>query len=52
MFQGHEENAGQIGLDLVLAGIVGAIVAGIWLDKTKSFKLVFHVVIHCKVSYA
>ncbi|XP_060555414.1 heme transporter FLVCR2-like isoform X2 [Ruditapes philippinarum] len=37
-FPGHEENAGQIGLDLVLAGIVGAIVAGIWLDKTKSFK--------------
>jgi hypothetical protein len=38
IFQGHEQSAGQIGLVLVLAGVVGSIVAGLWLDKTKSFK--------------
>ncbi|XP_045196562.2 feline leukemia virus subgroup C receptor-related protein 2-like isoform X2 [Mercenaria mercenaria] len=37
-FPGHEQSAGQIGLVLVLAGVVGSIVAGIWLDRTKSFK--------------
>ncbi|XP_013389952.1 feline leukemia virus subgroup C receptor-related protein 1 isoform X2 [Lingula anatina] len=34
-----EEHAGRIGLTIVLAGVLGSIVAGIWLDKTKKFKL-------------
>ncbi|XP_013389953.1 feline leukemia virus subgroup C receptor-related protein 1 [Lingula anatina] len=34
-----EEDAGRIGLTLVLVGILGAIIAGLWLDKTKKFKL-------------
>ena len=38
VLQGHEENAGIIGLVLVLAGVVGSVVAGLWLDKTKTFK--------------
>lgn len=37
-YPGEEENAGRIGLTLVLAGIVGAIAAGIWLDRTRTFK--------------
>ncbi|XP_033740591.1 feline leukemia virus subgroup C receptor-related protein 2-like isoform X1 [Pecten maximus] len=37
-FPGEEENAGLIGLTIVLAGVAGSIVAGIWLDKTKTFK--------------
>jgi len=37
-FPGHEANAGQIGLTLVLAGVLGSVVAGLWLDKTKTFK--------------
>ncbi|XP_048236655.1 feline leukemia virus subgroup C receptor-related protein 2-like isoform X3 [Haliotis rufescens] len=35
---GEEENTGRIGLTIVLAGIAGAIMAGLWLDKTKAFK--------------
>ncbi|XP_071113174.1 choline/ethanolamine transporter flvcr2a-like [Haliotis cracherodii] len=37
-FPGEEENTGRIGLTIVLAGIAGAIMAGLWLDKTKAFK--------------
>lgn len=37
-FKKEEENAGRIGLTIVLAGIIGAIAAGVWLDRTKSFK--------------
>lgn len=37
-FPGEEEKAGFIGLTIVLAGVLGAILAGIWLDKTKAFK--------------
>ncbi|GFO46731.1 feline leukemia virus subgroup c receptor-related protein 2 [Plakobranchus ocellatus] len=37
-FDNEEENAGRIGLTIVLCGIVGAVLAGIWLDKTKKFK--------------
>lgn len=37
-FPGHELAAGQIGLTLVLAGVLGSVVAGLWLDRTKSFK--------------
>ena len=36
--QGEEENAGRIGLTLVLAGIIGAIAGGVWLDRTRTFK--------------
>uniref|UniRef100_H2YBF7 Major facilitator superfamily (MFS) profile domain-containing protein n=1 Tax=Ciona savignyi TaxID=51511 RepID=H2YBF7_CIOSA len=37
----HGENiveAGQIGLTMVLSGIVGSIVCGIWLDRTQIYK--------------
>ncbi|CAG2239542.1 FLVCR [Mytilus edulis] len=34
----HQKEAGEIGLTVVIAGIVGAILAGVWLDKTKTFK--------------
>ncbi|CAC5380054.1 FLVCR [Mytilus coruscus] len=37
-FEGHQKDAGQIGLTIVLAGVVGSIVAGVWLDRTKTFK--------------
>ncbi|XP_076444900.1 choline/ethanolamine transporter flvcr2a-like [Babylonia areolata] len=37
-YPGEEESAGRIGLTLVLAGIVGAIAAGVWLDRTLTFK--------------
>ncbi|KTG05503.1 hypothetical protein cypCar_00004784 [Cyprinus carpio] len=36
--QGEEVNAGRIGLTLVIAGVVGSLLCGIWLDKTKSYK--------------
>ncbi|XP_063401985.1 heme transporter FLVCR2-like isoform X2 [Mytilus trossulus] len=37
-YPGHQKEAGEIGLTVVIAGIVGAILAGVWLDKTKTFK--------------
>ncbi|XP_059143439.1 heme transporter FLVCR2-like isoform X2 [Physella acuta] len=37
-FKDEEENAGRIGLTIILMGVLGAIIAGIWLDKTKTFK--------------
>ncbi|GFS09246.1 feline leukemia virus subgroup C receptor-related protein 2 [Elysia marginata] len=37
-FENEERNAGRIGLTIVLSGIAGAVLAGIWLDKTKKFK--------------
>ena len=36
--QGETENAGRIGLTLVVCGLVGALLAGIWLDRTKYYK--------------
>uniref|UniRef100_A0A8D2PL17 FLVCR heme transporter 2 n=1 Tax=Zosterops lateralis melanops TaxID=1220523 RepID=A0A8D2PL17_ZOSLA len=36
--QGEEVNAGRIGLTIVLSGMVGALISGIWLDKTKTYK--------------
>uniref|UniRef100_A0A672RLV3 FLVCR choline and putative heme transporter 2 n=1 Tax=Sinocyclocheilus grahami TaxID=75366 RepID=A0A672RLV3_SINGR len=36
--QGEEVNAGRIGLTLVIAGVVGSLLCGIWLDKTKTYK--------------
>ncbi|KAK7903885.1 hypothetical protein WMY93_016492 [Mugilogobius chulae] len=37
-FPGEEVNAGRIGLTLVIAGMVGSLICGIWLDKTKTYK--------------
>ncbi len=36
--QGEEVNAGRIGLTLVIAGVAGSLICGIWLDKTKTYK--------------
>ena len=38
-YPGEEENVGRIGLLIVVAGMLGSIVCGFWLDKTHSFKL-------------
>uniref|UniRef100_UPI00358E7693 heme transporter FLVCR1-like isoform X2 n=1 Tax=Myxine glutinosa TaxID=7769 RepID=UPI00358E7693 len=35
---GHEIMAGWIGLTIVLMGMVGSIICGLWLDKTKTYK--------------
>ncbi|KAF4084253.1 hypothetical protein AMELA_G00126590 [Ameiurus melas] len=37
-FLGEELNAGRIGLTLVISGMVGSLICGIWLDKTKTYK--------------
>ncbi|XDV42569.1 hypothetical protein PO909_011202, partial [Leuciscus waleckii] len=37
-YPGEEVNAGRIGLTLVIAGVVGSLICGIWLDKTKTYK--------------
>ncbi|XP_059176363.1 heme transporter FLVCR2-like [Physella acuta] len=37
-FKNEEENTGRIGMTIILTGVLGAIIAGIWLDKTKTFK--------------
>ena len=37
-FKGEEVNAGRIGLTLVVAGMVGSILCGLWLDYTKTYK--------------
>lgn len=36
--QNQEVIAGRIGLTLVVAGMVGSIVCGLWLDYTKTYK--------------
>ncbi|XP_064627340.1 heme transporter FLVCR2-like isoform X2 [Lineus longissimus] len=38
-YEGQQLLVGYIGLTLVLAGVLGSVVAGIWLDKTKTFRL-------------
>uniref|UniRef100_A0A8C9XFZ7 Choline/ethanolamine transporter FLVCR1 n=1 Tax=Sander lucioperca TaxID=283035 RepID=A0A8C9XFZ7_SANLU len=35
----EELNAGRIGLTLVVAGMVGSILCGLWLDHTKTYKM-------------
>uniref|UniRef100_A0A8C2Z9L6 Choline/ethanolamine transporter FLVCR1 n=1 Tax=Cyclopterus lumpus TaxID=8103 RepID=A0A8C2Z9L6_CYCLU len=35
----EELNAGRIGLTLVVAGMVGSILCGVWLDQTKMYKM-------------
>ncbi|XP_002717563.1 choline/ethanolamine transporter FLVCR1 [Oryctolagus cuniculus] len=37
-YPGEEVNAGRIGLTLVVAGMVGSILCGLWLDYTKTYK--------------
>lgn len=36
--KGEEVNAGRIGLTIVIAGMVGSLICGVWLDKTKTYK--------------
>ncbi|KAM9653139.1 choline/ethanolamine transporter FLVCR2 isoform 3-T3 [Morphnus guianensis] len=37
-YPGEEVNAGRIGLTIILLGMVGALISGIWLDRTKTYK--------------
>ncbi|XP_037551297.1 feline leukemia virus subgroup C receptor-related protein 2 [Nematolebias whitei] len=37
-YPGEEVNAGRIGLTIVVAGMAGSLICGIWLDKTKTYK--------------
>ncbi|CAB1340342.1 unnamed protein product [Coregonus sp. 'balchen'] len=37
-YENQELNAGRIGLTLVVAGMVGSIICGLWLDHTKTYK--------------
>ncbi|XP_020649571.3 choline/ethanolamine transporter FLVCR2 isoform X6 [Pogona vitticeps] len=37
-YPGEEQNAGRIGLTIVVAGMVGALITGLWLDRTKTYK--------------
>ncbi|XP_035280185.1 feline leukemia virus subgroup C receptor-related protein 1 isoform X1 [Anguilla anguilla] len=38
-YEGEELNAGRIGLTLVVAGMVGSVICGLWLDYTKTYKI-------------
>uniref|UniRef100_UPI003AABC2AD heme transporter FLVCR1 isoform X4 n=1 Tax=Centroberyx gerrardi TaxID=166262 RepID=UPI003AABC2AD len=38
-YESQELNAGRIGLTLVVAGMVGSIICGLWLDHTKTYKM-------------
>ncbi|KFV18545.1 hypothetical protein N340_09003, partial [Tauraco erythrolophus] len=38
LYPGEEVNAGRIGLTIILSGMVGALISGIWLDRTKTYK--------------
>ncbi|XP_045419500.1 feline leukemia virus subgroup C receptor-related protein 2 isoform X2 [Lemur catta] len=37
-YPGEEVNAGRIGLTIVIAGMLGAVISGIWLDRSKTYK--------------
>uniref|UniRef100_A0A8C5QAP9 FLVCR choline and putative heme transporter 2 n=1 Tax=Leptobrachium leishanense TaxID=445787 RepID=A0A8C5QAP9_9ANUR len=37
-YPGEEVNAGRIGLTITVAGMGGALITGLWLDRTKTFK--------------
>ncbi|KAI1897896.1 hypothetical protein AGOR_G00087990 [Albula goreensis] len=37
-YPGEEVNAGRIGLTIVIAGMLGSLLCGIWLDRTKTYK--------------
>ncbi|CAC5392274.1 FLVCR [Mytilus coruscus] len=36
--QSHQKDAGFIGLTIILSGVVGSVLSGLWLDRTKTFK--------------
>ncbi|KAF3703178.1 Feline leukemia virus subgroup C receptor-related protein 1 [Channa argus] len=38
-YENQELNAGRIGLTLVVAGMVGSILCGLWLDYSKTYKI-------------
>ncbi|KAL0967454.1 hypothetical protein UPYG_G00252440 [Umbra pygmaea] len=38
-YENQNLNAGRIGLTLVVAGMVGSIICGLWLDQTKTYKM-------------
>ncbi|KAJ4928789.1 hypothetical protein JOQ06_004414, partial [Pogonophryne albipinna] len=38
-YKNQELNAGRIGLTLVVAGMVGSVLCGLWLDYTKTYKM-------------
>uniref|UniRef100_A0A7N6BCD0 Choline/ethanolamine transporter FLVCR1 n=1 Tax=Anabas testudineus TaxID=64144 RepID=A0A7N6BCD0_ANATE len=38
-YENQELNAGRIGLTLVVDGMVGSILCGLWLDRTKMYKI-------------
>ncbi|XP_032403667.1 choline/ethanolamine transporter flvcr2a isoform X2 [Xiphophorus hellerii] len=38
LYPGEELNAGRIGLTIVIAGMAGSLICGLWLDKTKTYK--------------
>lgn len=44
--QGHEEDAGRIGLTIVCAGMLGSVVCGVALDKTHKYKWVSYIYIY------
>ncbi|KAG8126342.1 hypothetical protein E2320_021493 [Naja naja] len=37
-YPGENLNAGRIGLTIIVAGMFGALISGIWLDRTKTYK--------------
>ncbi|KAM4853050.1 choline/ethanolamine transporter FLVCR2 [Thomomys bottae] len=37
-YPGEEVNAGRIGLTIVIAGMLGAMISGLWLDKSKTYR--------------
>ncbi|XP_061668168.1 heme transporter FLVCR2 isoform X4 [Syngnathoides biaculeatus] len=37
-YPGEEVNAGRIGLTIVIAGTVGSLICGVWLDRSKTYK--------------
>ncbi|KAG8514348.1 Feline leukemia virus subgroup C receptor-related protein 2, partial [Galemys pyrenaicus] len=37
-YPGEEVNAGRIGLTIIVAGMLGAMISGIWLDRSKTYK--------------
>ncbi|KAJ1104658.1 hypothetical protein NDU88_002068 [Pleurodeles waltl] len=38
-YPGEEVNAGRIGLTITVSGMLGALLCGFWLDKTKTYKM-------------
>ncbi|XP_035872520.1 feline leukemia virus subgroup C receptor-related protein 2-like [Phyllostomus discolor] len=37
-YLGEEVNAGRIGLTIIISGMLGAVISGIWLDRLKTYK--------------